>query len=208
MDEPSQGQGWAALLSAIKDLRISAHVSLSVAALCLILLALSPAASQWPALAFLLAWQGYLLVGAIGGATVFLVGWAIDADKRRRARAATRLEEATRRGAEDAAQQREQARRLAIFENMTLAERSKCLLLIASTTRASHMLDADPTVAHLVHLGVFERIGKSLPAPRGADTQSVYAVAEWAWLYLRSHPEIVGLGKEGVPPLKMPAQPS
>jgi hypothetical protein len=180
----------AALLSALKDLRVSAQVSLSVAATSAILLAATWCQAILTAEPSILNWRPWLTLGSVGGLAFFLIGFLTDRVKaRREERAADELEQA------------ENQKRIKMLEQLTIHEQNTLRVMLASASRATFITNHDPVQMLLVSRGIFVIVGEPPSVPKGMPVQFPAQMADWAWDYLREHPELVSLTKGGLPPI-------
>jgi hypothetical protein len=180
----------AAILGALKDLRVSAQVSLSVAATSAILLAATWSNAIVNAEPSINNWRPWLTLGTVGGLAFFLIGLATDQVKARR----------EKRAAEDL-ERTEHQKRIRMLEQLTITEQNTLRVMLASASRANFITDHDPVQMLLVSRGILVIVGAPPLVPKGMPVQFPAHIADWAWDYLREHPELVSLPIKGLPPI-------
>jgi Super-infection exclusion protein B len=180
----------AAILSALKDLRISAQVSLSVAATSAILLAATWSRTIVTVEPSIINWRPWLSLGTVGGLVFFLIGLATDCGEMwREQRTADNVERA------------QSHMRVKMLQQLTINEQNTIRAMLMSASRATFISDSDPVPMLLVNRGILVAVGSPLKAPKGMPVQSPVHIADWAWDYLREHPELVSAQKEKLPPI-------
>jgi len=180
--------GIASIIGALKDLRVSTQVSLATTATALILLG----ATFIPGIATLapglLEWRAWLLLAAVAGLALFLVGLGADA---MRARSERRNVVASESALTE--------KRILTLKQLTIDEQNRVRTFLVSVSRAGETYTRDSTIYRLMEQGIFEQVGEKFS--RGSSERFSVSLSDWAWIYLREHPELLGITPGQLPPI-------
>lgn len=195
-DDSHTGSTIVAAIQALKDLRISPQVSLTVALVSAVLLGISWLPDLLGVRSTLESWRPWFVIGAVAGILTFLVGAMLDVVARRQANARQRRKgvEYDRVAAEQAAAAREQAetehtQRVRFLAAMTLTERGTCHQFIARSFRSLALPAHDADVLELLRRGVLLQISSEVVLDGEGQPCRHYTMVDWAWEYLHEHPE-------------------
>jgi hypothetical protein len=180
--------GIAAIIGALKDLRVSAQVSLATTATALILLGATFIRGIATLAPGLLEWRAWLFLAAVAGLALFLVGLGADALKAR-----------SERKKVAAAESAFTEKRILTLKQLTIDEQNRLRTIMLSASRASETYSRDSTIFRLMERGIIEQVGEKFN--RGANERLGVSISDWAWIYLREHPELLGVTPDHLPPI-------
>ncbi len=186
------GNGWASLVQALKDLRISPRISLSAALVGSVFAWLTWAPDWLGIRTAIQSWRPWLLLVAVAGTVTFVVDLSAVALEHARASRRKRERDAhyDRTAAEKAQAAREQtqsdlAEKIKFLEQMTLGERQICQSFVVKGIRTQN-LRADSAVLELARRDVLIRV-----SPSTLDEIQSYSMSDWAWEHLRVHKDLL-----------------
>jgi hypothetical protein len=207
-----------AFVHALRDLRVSPQVSLSIAVTSAVLYALTLLPASFVIGTALQVWRPWLALGFVGGLAFFAVGAFVDSwTSRRNSTQAAR--DRTQQAHVDATRyERALAQQIEFLSQLTVHEQQVLVPFIINGRRTNVLSLTDPDVCTLVNRGVLHLVGPGVSNAMGRNLGSIYSVADWAWHHLRSHPELLHLpagAMEGVlarerrapPPAPLPPAP-
>jgi hypothetical protein len=181
----------AAILAALRDLRVSAQVSLSVVTASTIMLLASLSDRVIAFAPSIVGMRGWLLLAVVIGAAFFVIGLAIDRVKARREKSVVEWSKRAR--------SRERA---TLLTHLTITEQNKLRPFLVAGSRVDYASANDPIAMLLVKRQVLEIVGEPQQVgSRDMPQQFHMQLADWAWDYLREHPEVLGLRKENLAPV-------